>query len=216
MKNKKPLIAVVDYGMGNLRSVAKAIELVGAKVVVSSNPKMLLASNGIVFPGVGAFNAALINLKKTGLLSCLLDCINSAKPFLGLCLGFQLLFDRSQEGSGKGLSIIPGNVKAFNFKNSKLKVPHMGWNTVKINKKNKFSKDMFKGIKDNSYFYFVHSYYCVPKAEDVVAAKTSYGINFCSAVAKDNYWASQFHPEKSGANGLKLLSNFVDKVKKCS
>ena len=216
MKNEKPLIAVVDYGMGNLRSVAKAIELVGAKVVVSNKQKELLASNGIVFPGVGAFNAALVNLKKTGLLSCLHDCISSSKPFLGLCLGFQLLFDHSQEGSGKGLSIIHGNVKAFNFKNSKLKVPHMGWNTVSINKENKFSKEMFKGIKNNSYFYFVHSYYCVPKSYDVVAAKTSYGIDFCSAVAKGNYWASQFHPEKSGANGLKLLANFVDKVKKCS
>lgn len=215
---KKPEIAVIDYSMGNLRSVGKALELVGADVVVSGDPARIRAAQAAVFPGVGSFGAAVRYLRKQGLKDTIAEVIERGSPFLGLCLGFQLLFDTSEEeGMHDGLGIIPGKVVRFDFKgkNAGLKVPHMGWNRVQAANSG-IKKKMFKGIPDGSWFYFVHSYYGKPESRKAVAATTEYGIPFCSAVVIGNAWACQFHPEKSGANGLKLLKNFVEEVKKCS
>lgn len=209
----KPKIAVIDYNMGNLRSVSKALEVVGADTVVTSNPRTVTSLDAAVFPGVGAFCHAIDYLQQKKLDSAIEKVISTRKPFLGLCLGFQLLFDYSQEdGIHKGLGIVPGYVKRFN--SGRLKVPHMGWNSVKYRRNSNTAK-MFKGVPNKSYFYFVHSYYGVPKGSDFVASSTDYGIEFCSSVIKDNIWAFQFHPEKSSTLGLKILKNFVSEVKKC-
>ena len=214
---KKSEIAVIDYGMGNLRSVAKALELVGAKAVVSDDPKKILSAQAVVFPGVGSFGPAMNNLKEKGLDETIKDAIFRGRFFLGLCLGFQLLFEVSyEEGKHKGLGVLRGEVPKFRIpekKGASLRIPHMGWNTVKSTAA---GEKMFKGIPDNSYFYFVHSYYCAPKDKGVIAGKTSYGIDFCSAMVKNAIWACQFHPEKSGKNGIRLLGNFVKEVEKCS
>jgi glutamine amidotransferase len=210
---KNPAIAVIDYGMGNLRSVAKALELVGANALVTSDPAVINRAQAVVFPGVGSFKPAIKNVRAAGVKDALLDAIDANKPFLGICLGFQLLFDSSEEeGISKGLGIIPGKVVKFDFSGrgrarfKGLKIPHMGWNTVRVNKKN---GAMFAGIPDNAYFYFVHSFYGMPDSSGVISGTTAYGIDFCSAVAKDRVWACQFHPEKSGDRGLRLLKNFV-------
>lgn len=214
---KKPRIAVIDYGMGNLRSVGKALEFAGAEAIVTSSPSRIRSAEAAVFPGVGSFGPAIKYLRKTGLDEAILDVINRGKPFLGLCLGFQLLFDTSvEEGSFKGLGVIPGKVVKFRAGGDRrLKIPHMGWNSLKISGK-EAAYSMFSGIPDNSYFYFVHSYYAVSKDASAVAGRTGYGIDFCSAVKKGNIWGCQFHPEKSSAFGLKLLGNFLKEVKKCS
>jgi len=214
---KKIEIAVVDYGMGNLRSVSKALELVGAKAVVSDKRSKILVAQAIVFPGVGSFGPAMNNLKAKKLDDTIKEAILRGGFFLGLCLGFQLLFEASyEEGKHKGLGILKGDVPKFNIpekRGASLRIPHMGWNTVKASEA---GEKMFNGIKDNSYFYFVHSYYCAPDDNALIAGKTSYGIDFCSAIVKDGIWACQFHPEKSGKNGLRLLRNFVEEVEKCS
>ncbi len=208
MKN----IAVIDYGMGNLRSVLKALEFAGANAFISDDPQKISGSSAIVFPGVGSFGPASDNIKKQELEGIILDSIFKGKHFLGLCLGFQLLFDISyEEGRHKGLGVIKGEVKKFEPK-EKLKIPHMGWNSVEIKDPGKI---MFKGIEDNSYFYFVHSYYGLPEDKNVFSGSSFYGIDFCSAIVKDNVWGCQFHPEKSSENGLKLLKNFVQEVEKC-
>ena len=209
---KKAEIAVIDYGMGNLRSVAKALELVGAKAVVTDSPKKILEARAVVFPGVGSFGPAMKNLKEKGLDETIKDAVLRGRFFLGLCLGFQLLFDISyEEGKHKGLGILKGDVPKFS--GAGLRIPHMGWNTVATTSA---GDKMFRGISDNSFFYFVHSYYCAPKDKGVIAGKTSYGIEFCSAIVKDGIWACQFHPEKSGKNGIRLLENYVSEVGKCS
>ncbi|MHB9154326.1 MAG: imidazole glycerol phosphate synthase subunit HisH [Endomicrobiales bacterium] len=213
-------IAVIDYGMGNLRSVAKALELSGARVTVTAAPGKLASARAVVFPGVGSFGPALENLRRTGLDEAVRDVIAGDKPFLGICLGFQLLFSKSEEdGKHAGLGIVPGDVVRFAPSRGKtgrkkaLKVPHMGWNRVKSPALSR--NTMFGGIPENSYFYFVHSYYGRPEDDDAVAGTTEYGVRFCSAVIKGRTWACQFHPEKSGAAGLKLLGNFVKEVKQC-
>jgi glutamine amidotransferase len=211
---KKPKIALIDYGMGNLRSVGKALELAGADVCVTNSARQINSAYALVLPGVGSFGPAIKNLKKEKLVETIIKSVNSGKQYLGLCLGFQFLFDSSEEeGNYKGLGLIEGKVKKFVFKgsNRKLKIPHMGWNNVSSCGN---PGTMFKGIKDGSYFYFVHSYYGVPKDNKAVAGTTDYGFEFCSAVEKDNIWACQFHPEKSGETGIKLLKNFVGAVKK--
>jgi glutamine amidotransferase len=208
----RPTIAVIDYGMGNLRSVAKALELVGAKAVVTDSPRILGTADGIVFPGVGSFGAAMDNLRKTRLKERLLDVIQLGKPFLGICLGFQLLFSSSEEDRKcRGLGVIPGKVVRFSRSTALLKVPHMGWNTVSFSDSSP-AKRMFRGIPGHSYFYFVHSYYGNPDDRSVVSGSTEYGTTFCSAVASNRVWACQFHPEKSGRYGLKLLKNFVNEA----
>ncbi len=202
------MITVIDYGLGNLRSVVKALESVGAKVKVASTPQEITKAKAIVLPGVGSFQRAIENLNKLEILHALYSAIKEEnKPFLGICLGLQLLFMESTEhGSHKGLNIIEGKVKKFG---ATVKIPHMGWNQIKL--KNKSSK-IFDGIPDNSYFYFVHSYYVDPKDRSIITTTTDYGTEFASSVQKDNVYGLQFHPEKSSGLGLKILENFVKNV----
>jgi glutamine amidotransferase len=201
------MIAVIDYGMGNLRSVEKALEVAGGRTKVTSSPGDIRAAAKIVFPGVGSFGAAMKELKKRGLIAPIKEAVASGKPFLGLCLGLQLLFEKSEEAPGvKGLGVLKGDVRRFRLKG--FKVPHMGWNSIKV--KNQKSKvKILEKIPDGSYMYFVHSYYVRPKEKGVVLTTTDYGTNFVSGVAKDNVYGLQFHPEKSQASGLKIMENFV-------
>ena len=198
------MIVIVDYGMGNLRSVQKGFERIGSKALVSRDIRDINSATKLVLPGVGAFPECMKNLTKFGLVESILDFLKSNKPFLGICLGLQLLFDESEEfGLNRGLEVIHGKVKAFD-REIGLKIPHMGWNQVI------FKKDIaiFDGIDNESYFYFVHSYYVEPEQESDTAAQTDYGITFTSAIARGNVFALQFHPEKSQKNGLKILENF--------
>lgn len=198
------MIAVVDYGMGNLRSVQKALEKVGLEAVITSNPSDLDNADGVVVPGVGAFGDAIHNIERLNLKEKIVENIKKGKPYLGICLGLQILFEYGYEfGEHEGLGLIKGSVVRFDEKLD-IKIPHMGWNQVKKVKESK----MFEGIKDGEFFYFVHSYYAKPDDISVMATITDYGINFCSAVEIGNIWAVQFHPEKSQQAGLKLLSNF--------
>lgn len=199
-------IVIVDYGMGNLRSVEKAFLASRIQTKVSANPKDIERADKLVVPGVGAFTHAMQELKKRQLLDPIKEKIKSGAPYLGLCLGLQLLFSRSQEGRGiKGFDIIPGDVVRFK---GKLKIPHMGWNTLNILKKN---CPILKGYASNkNYFYFVHSFYAVPKDKNCVLSTTSYGHDFCSSVWKDNIFATQFHPEKSQEAGLGIIKNFIN------
>ncbi len=201
-------VAVVDYGMGNLRSVAKALEVVGfPEVSVTSSKEDILSSDAVVFPGQGAFRKAMENLKSLGLIEVLKEVILSQKPFFGICLGLQLLFERSHEhGITPGLGILPGEVRLLP---TSVKLPHIGWNQVRIVKNSR----LFSGIEDGEYFYFVHSYRVVPRDESVISSFTDYGTDFVSAIEKDNLWAVQFHPEKSQKKGLALLKNFLELVK---
>lgn len=205
------MIAVIDYGMGNLRSVQKAFEAVGAKAAVTRKPAEILSASSVVLPGVGAFKDCMDNLKRLDLIDVVHKSIQSGKPFLGICLGLQLLFQQSEEfGQVPGLEILAGDVVGFTggmpgpSNGSSLKIPHMGWNTVRIKKTN----PLFQSIPDESYFYFVHSYYVVPKRRDDVASTTQYGIEFVSSVHHENLYALQFHPEKSQKLGLTILKNF--------
>lgn len=204
-------IVVVDYGMGNLRSVAKAIEHVApkARVVVSSDPRELASADRLVVPGQGALHDCLREFLARGLR----DAVEKAsrdKPFLGICVGMQMLFDHGEEGDTQALGLIPGEVPRFArglvaADGARLKVPHMGWNEVVQT----ISHPLFDGIADRERFYFVHSYYCAPRDPAATAARTEYGLSFTSAVARDNIFATQFHPEKSAAAGLKMLENFT-------
>lgn len=205
-------IAVIDYGMGNLRSVAKAIEHVaaGAPVVVTADPAQVAAAARVVFPGQGAMPDCMRELEQRGLRPAVIAAARS-KPFLGICIGEQMLFAHSEEGDAAGLGIFPGSVQRFPAANmhgadgSRLKVPHMGWNTVAQKKPH----PLWAGIADHSRFYFVHSY-CVQAPDSALCAGTTdYGLSFTSAVAQDNIFAVQFHPEKSARDGLQLLQNFV-------
>ncbi len=213
------MIAIIDYGMGNLRSVQKGFEKVGHAAVVTSDPKIIMDAGHVVLPGVGAFPDCMRNLEERGLLDVVPKVIGSGRPFLGICLGLQLLFTESEEfGIHRGLDIIKGRVVRFNPKTltppiplftkeggqGELKVPHMGWNTLSIKKR----PPVLEGVDDGSYFYFVHSYYVVPEDKGVAATTTNYGIDFVSSIWKDNIFASQFHPEKSQEKGLRILKNF--------
>jgi len=206
------LIAIIDYGMGNLRSVQKGFEKVGHKAIVTSDPATIMDASHVVLPGVGAFPDCMRNLDEKGLLDIVPKVINSGRPFLGICLGLQLLFTESEEfGIHKGLDIIKGRVVKFDFsaqslEASHLKVPHMGWNTVAVKRR----PPAMEGIDEGAYFYFVHSYYVVPEDEKVVATTTAYGVEFASSIWKDNLFATQFHPEKSQEKGLRILKNFGD------
>ncbi len=199
------MIAVVDYGMGNLRSVSKALEHVGAEVVVTSKPEDVASAEGVVLPGVGAFRDAVRNLKELDLWKAVLKSIDSGRPFLGICLGLQLLFERSYEfGETEGLGVVKGEVVRFELPDG-YKIPHMGWNQIYKKKESK----LLDGIDDGDFFYFVHSYYVKPEEENAVLTTTDYGIDFVSSIELDNVFATQFHPEKSQKVGLKLLENFV-------
>ncbi len=203
------MIAIIDYGMGNLRSVQKALEASGGKTKVVASGRALRGADKIVFPGVGAFRDAMSELKKRVFIGAIKEAIAEGKPFLGLCLGLQLLFEESEEGGRvKGLGLLAGRVKRFRFRGTGLKVPHMGWNEIKI--KNKFKNlKILKNIPDGSFMYFVHSYYAEPEDKSVILATTDYGSRFASGVCKGNIYGLQFHPEKSQRLGLKILENFV-------
>lgn len=203
------MIAIVDYGMGNLRSVEKGFLRVGVDAKVTSEPAAIDNASGIVLPGVGAFKDCIKNLTEANLIGAIKDSIQKGKPYLGICLGLQVLFSESEEfGLCKGLDVLKGRV--VRFPEGKLKVPHMGWNNIKIARRPSILDD----IHDNGYFYFVHSYYVVPDNKDIVAATTEYGLEFTSMVWKDNIFATQFHPEKSQELGLKVLKGFGDFVLK--
>ncbi len=202
------MVIVVDYGMGNLRSVAKALEKVGLENKISSKPQDIEDSSAIVVPGVGAFGDAIKHLDEIGLLEPIIKSIEKGKAYLGICLGLQILFEKGFEfGEHKGLGILKGKVVRFEKKEG-FKIPHMGWNQIWKNKE----KGLFSDIKNGEYFYFVHSFYVIPDDDNVVSSTTDYINQFCSSVQKDNIWAVQFHPEKSQKAGLKLLQNFKDFV----
>ena len=202
------MIAIIDYGMGNLRSVQKGFEAVGAKAIVTSDSKKILSARSVVLPGVGAFKACMDNLEKFDLIDTVKQSVQSGKPFLGICLGLQLLFSQAEEfGSVSGLGILKGKVVGFkDAPNSgdPLKIPHMGWNNVEV----KPSHPLFDSVPNQSYFYFVHSYYVVPEDRATVATTTNYGIEFVSGIHHENIHAFQFHPEKSQQLGLTVLKNF--------
>jgi glutamine amidotransferase len=200
------MIAIIDYGMGNLRSVQKALERVGHTATITNDPAVLADARRLILPGVGAFRDAIGAIEERGLADPIRAAISGGKPFLGVCLGLQLLFDTSYEdGTYRGLGIVPGEVVRFAVP-AEFKVPHMGWNQIGIRR----SAPILSGIDDGDYFYFVHSYYVVPKDESVIALETDYSASFCSGIWRDNLFAVQFHPEKSQEAGLKLLKNFVE------
>ena len=204
------MILIVDYGMGNLRSVEKGFERFGFDVKVTDNPQEIKHAGKLVLPGVGAFQDAIDGLRQRELIEPIVDYVQSGKPFLGICLGLQLLFSKSYEnGEHEGFGIIPGKVVRFSFSENgtkeKLKIPHMGWNQINIRKEN---IPILKDVPSNAYMYFVHSYYVAPEDESVVATETEYGIRFTSMVWHKNIFATQFHPEKSQQHGLTILKNF--------
>jgi len=205
-ENGNPMIAIIDYGMGNLRSVQKAFEKVGHQAVVTSDPARVAAAEKVVLPGVGAFEDAIAELRRLGLVKPVLDAIDSGKPFLGICLGLQLLFDVGYEnGRHKGLGVLRGEVVRFQLPKG-FTVPHMGWNQLAIRR----PAPILRGLDEGAYAYFVHSYYVVPADRNVIATETDYGGPFCSMIWRDNVFATQFHPEKSQSDGLKILRNFAE------
>ena len=201
------MITVVDYGMGNLRSVTKAIEKFTDKVIVSDDPASIEKSDALIMPGDGAFGMAMENLKNRGWIEPILDFIHKGGHFFGICLGFQLLFSSSEEfGSHRGLDIIPGTV--VRFKASDIKVPHMGWNTVDLMR----DSSCLRGVPSGSYFYFIHSYYPEISDRSWIIGEVEYGMTFPCIVGRGNIFAMQFHPEKSHTVGLKVIENFVRAV----
>jgi glutamine amidotransferase len=197
-------IAIIDYGMGNLRSVQKALEFVGAEVKITQSSDDVLKADKVVLPGVGAFAVAIEKLKSLNLIDSIIKVIKSDKPFLGICLGLQLLFSQSQEAKGlRGLDIFKGSVDKFQG----VKVPHIGWNQLKKNQQNNCG--LFEEVDEGSNMYFCHSYFVNPEDKSIIAAKTDYGKDFVSAVSRGNIFGVQFHPEKSQRQGLKILENFL-------
>ena len=198
------MIAIVDYGMGNLRSVQKGFERVGYPAEVTREPGKIVSARGVVLPGVGAFHACMDNLRRFGLIEPIRDVVCQRKPFLGICLGFQLLFSESEEfGKQRGLDLLPGKVVGFRADKDR-KVPHMGWNNIEKKKESAF----LDGLSSGDYVYFVHSFYVVPEDPSIVATTTDYGEPFVSSIATEHLFACQFHPEKSQEIGLRILGNF--------
>ena len=204
------MIAVIDYDVGNLRSVEKALHFIGCEAEVSSDRDFIMNADAVVLPGVGAFADAMESLKKHGMIDVIRAVIESGKPFLGICLGMQLLFEYSEEGGEnvQGLNILKGAIRQIP-QDMNLKVPHMGWNLLDI----KGNSPLLSGLSHKPYVYFVHSYYLDTSDKDIVIADTSYGITFSVAVQKGNIFATQFHPEKSGEVGLEILRNFAKVVR---
>ncbi len=199
------MIAIIDYGMGNLRSVQKAFEKVGSAASITSDPNRVHEASKIVLPGVGAFEDAIAELRRLELVDPVLAALRAGKPFLGICLGLQLLFEVSHEnGRHAGLGVIEGEVCRFDIP-SEYSVPHMGWNQLRIRR----PAPILRGISNGAYFYFVHSYFVAPTNPAVVAAEADYPSPFCAMVWRDNLFATQFHPEKSQSQGLQLLRNFA-------
>ncbi|MFH1853847.1 MAG: imidazole glycerol phosphate synthase subunit HisH [Candidatus Omnitrophota bacterium] len=203
------MITIIDYGMGNLRSVEKAFELFYSKVNISSSFEDILVSDKVVLPGVGAFDKAMDELKKRDLIGAILDVVKKGTPFLGICLGLQLLFTESEEGGTvEGLNILKGKVKRFSGAD-RLKIPHMGWNRIKTEDRRQ-KTEILKNVPNGSFMYFVHSYYVEPEDKDVILCETEYGVTFTSGVNKDNIYGLQFHPEKSQRYGLEIIKNFAE------
>lgn len=205
LHDSPPMISIIDYGMGNLRSVQKAFEKLGTPAEIVTRPEQVRAATKLVLPGVGAFRDAIHELERLELVEPIRESIRADRPFLGICLGLQLLFDVSHEdGEWTGLGVLPGEVVRFPVMND-LKVPHMGWNTLRT----VGSPKLLSGLPTDASVYFVHSYYVVPRDESVIATRTDYGLPFTSMIARGNLFATQFHPEKSQKVGLKLLENFA-------
>ena len=198
-------IHIIDYDAGNIESIRNALKKIGCEPVTTNNPKDLFKAKAIIFPGQGSFPAAMKKLNKNGIDKTLIELINNKMPFIGICLGLQLMFTKSEEGQCNGLDLSKGTVPKIP---DSVKVPHIGWNNVSFNK----SHPIFNGIPDNSYFYFIHSYYVNPDNRDNIIAQTSYGVEFCSAFAYENYVGLQFHPERSGDYGLQIYQNFINKL----
>lgn len=204
------MIAIIDYGVGNLRSVEKAFAYLGYRALVTSDPATVREADRVVLPGVGAFGKSMESLDRAGMIPVVKEVIASGRPFLGICLGLQMLFEESAEVFGqettmaKGLGILPGQVLRFN--SNQLKVPQIGWNQIRIKK----DTPILHGIEDQSFVYFVHSYYVKPAATELVACTTNYEIDYCSGISQGNLHAFQFHPEKSSRVGLKILKNFAE------
>ena len=206
----KKMIAIIDYGMGNLRSVQRAFEYVGAEAIVTAHRETIEAASAVVLPGVGAFGKAMSNLERAGLTDVIRQAIAQGRPFLGICLGLQLLFEESDEiGQHRGLSVFDGKVKRFEVG---LKVPQIGWNQIHIQQ----ASSLLEGVADGSYAYFVHSYYVAPADPEIVLAITDYEIDYASIIGQDNVFGIQFHPEKSQAVGLRILRNFTALVEGAS
>ena len=204
----KPKIVIIDYGMGNLRNVQKGFEKIGFEARLTRNKNEIGRASAIVLPGVGAFKDCVENLEKYGLVEPLLRSIEKGKPYLGICLGLQILFSESEEfGSHKGLDLIQGKVVRF-VPDPEHKVPHMGWNTIEKEKEG----PMLQGIESGDFFYFVHSYYVIPEEARWISTLTTYGSPFVSSIWKENLFATQFHPEKSQQKGLRILENFVKSI----
>lgn len=200
------MIAILDYEMGNLRSVSKSLEAVGGNCQITRDPAVVAAADKLVVPGVGAFRDCMGALEKFGLTQPIKDFVASGRPYLGICLGMQILMEESEEGGRhEGLGLFGGKVQRF-APEWKLKVPHMGWNNLQAKGESK----LLAGLPENSFVYFVHSYYVAPKKKALTSATTTYGVEFTSVIEKDNVYAVQFHPEKSQQVGLKLLKNFVE------
>ena len=213
-------VAIINLNLSNLHSVSVACTKVGLKSKITSDKKIISKAKSIILPGVGSFSEAMFRIKKLDLENVIKKFISDEKPFLGICLGMQLLFSKSEEfGNSKGLSIFNGNVKKFKLhkiNNIKFPVPNVGWNKIFINLQNKnLKKKFFKNLKKDEFMYFVHSYFVVPKDTKIISSKTKYGkIEFCSSISYKNLLAVQFHPEKSGLKGLKIYKNFRDLIKK--
>ena len=199
------MIVIIDYGLGNLGSVKNTLDKLGVDSIISNSAKEIEAGSGLILPGVGSANQGMKNLIKTGLDKIIINQLKLGKPFLGICLGMQLLFSKSEEGNVNCLNVIEGKVKKFD---SELKVPQIGWNNVN----QKIKDRLFKRIPDNGSFYFVNSYYCVPKDKSITVGESEYGVNFCSILVKNNIIATQFHPEKSGLIGQQLIKNWIKQI----
>lgn len=200
------MIAIIDYGAGNIQSVYKALKYIGCECIVTRNKDKILKADGAILPGVGSFGDSMNTMESYGIKDVVKEFVNTGKPFLGICLGLQLLFPESEESPDvKGLDIFKGSVTKIPSGQG-LKIPHMGWNSISILK----DEGIFRGIENNSYVYFVHSYYLKAESRDIVAAQTEYGVTIDAAVSYKNVYATQFHPEKSGEVGLKILRNFAD------
>ncbi|MBN1515553.1 imidazole glycerol phosphate synthase subunit HisH [Candidatus Sumerlaeota bacterium] len=201
------MIAVIDYGMGNVRSVVKAFASLGYEVSITCSPKVIERASHVVLPGVGAFGDAMQELNNRNLTGAIRDTARDGTPFLGICIGLQVLFDSSEENPGvPGLGLIPGTVKRFQPADPELKVPHMGWNRLTFVRR----PPLAEGLAENPFVYFVHSFYTAPADEAVTAATTEYDVTFTSMIWRDNMFATQFHPEKSQATGLQMLKNFAE------
>ena len=200
------MIAIIDYDAGNIKSVEKALDFLGQDVVITGEPEKILKADKVILPGVGAFGDAMANLRRTGLDEVIRQVAGRGTPFLGICLGLQLLFERSDEAPGvEGLGILKGEILRIPEKEG-LKIPHMGWNSLHLENNGR----LFRGIEEGAYVYFVHSYYLKAAEESIVKASTEYSVHIHASVEKDNVFACQFHPEKSSEVGISILKNFVE------